>query len=241
MISVIVPTMWNYGPFLRFVNDIVQHPNVGEVIIIDNDFINMPWDNDYKHVLGHEKVKRFTPPGNIFVNPAWNFGASIASYDHLCFMNDDVIFDLKLFNRVDNMMSPEVGVVGICPGVEGAKQAPFKDGSIDIVPWALEPHDMFLGCRLGFGCLFFMHKDNWVDIPHEFRVYFGDDWVFDNQQLVYERPIHLITNCFFYTPYAATTAKMNLEKAYQREYELYLPLISQMQHQYYEKRNKANA
>ena len=42
MISYIVPTMWKYEPFPDFISDIIEHPLIGEVIIIDNNFNERP-------------------------------------------------------------------------------------------------------------------------------------------------------------------------------------------------------
>ena len=36
MISVIIPTMWKYEPFLGFIEYLARVPSVGEIIIINN-------------------------------------------------------------------------------------------------------------------------------------------------------------------------------------------------------------
>ena len=68
MISVIVPTMWAYEPFLNFIGSIVELNCIGEIIIINNCVKDTP-----EHfALSHPKVKMKNMQQNIFVNPAWN-------------------------------------------------------------------------------------------------------------------------------------------------------------------------
>lgn len=230
MISVIVPTMWNFEPFLDYVKDLVKLPIIGEVIIFDNDTSKTP---DRPDVLTHDKVKHIKCDRNIYVNPAWNLGANFAQGPMLCFLNDDVIVDLKVFYRVADMLTSDVGVVGISPGNVEFGQEPFRDGSIEIVEWDKTPDEMFHGCRFGFGCLFFVHKDNWTDIPAGIDIYFGDDWVFDLNQLVKRKPIYLINNSLFYTPYATTTSKTDYSEIYKRDFEKYMPYFNSMTKEYY--------
>ena len=37
MLSVIIPTMWKYEPFLDYLKGVLEQESVGEVIIINND------------------------------------------------------------------------------------------------------------------------------------------------------------------------------------------------------------
>ena len=53
MISVVVPTLWKYEPFLDFVSSLVQVGTIGEIIIINNNQSATPIHD----VLSHPKVK----------------------------------------------------------------------------------------------------------------------------------------------------------------------------------------
>ena len=80
MISIIVPTMWRYEPFLDFAQYLVRIDVVSELIIINNDNTKTP-----KHpVLNHPKVRMLDFGQNIFVNPAWNIGVQAAREDIVC-------------------------------------------------------------------------------------------------------------------------------------------------------------
>jgi hypothetical protein len=193
MITVVVPTMWKFEPFADFVGDLASVDVIDEIIIINNDVKAMP--NNIN--LSHPKVKLANAARNVYVNPAWNFGVRISKNDKVCILNDDVIVDLKVFYRVDEFLTKDIGVVGLCPGNPAFNQPPFIDGSIDIIPWTRQH-------TYGFGSLFFVHKENWNVIPDGLNIYFGDDWAF-NAQLIMNRTNYIITNCFSYSPWATTT------------------------------------
>jgi len=198
MISIIVPTMWKFAPFLDFIADVVKVPEVGEVFIIDNDTTKTP---DHP-VLQHEKVRVYKTEKNIYVNPAWNLGARLAKYDKLCIMNDDVIVDLKLFTRMDEWLTDEVGLAGICPGRPEFYQTPFTNGAITLEPWMPGDHNF------GYGSLFFVHRKNWLEIPPQLKIYYGDNWLFDVQIYVTKKQNWNITNCLFFSPWAQTTKNL---------------------------------
>lgn len=195
--SIVIPTMWRYTPFVNFLKELVDFHLVDEIILIDNDSSRTPTTDD---ILSHEKIKYYNFGKNIFVNPAWNFGVSVSKNKHICILNDDVDFDLRLFSRVNKFLNNESGVLGLCPGRPEFSQPGFTNGMIDIVPWN--------GIHtFGFGCLMFIHKDTWIDIPNGLDIYFGDNWIFDTA-LARHKSNYLITNMFHYTPYASTTKEI---------------------------------
>jgi hypothetical protein len=214
MFSVIIPTMWKFKPFLDFVQDMVMQPSVGEVIIIDN----APDDKPDHIILSHPKIKIHCFGRNIFVNPAWNFGAAMAENDRLCILNDDLIFDLKLFNKMIPHIVPWRGAYGISPGVPDTGQIPVTTGTIDIIH---SPDRYHYRTHLGFGQLMMCHKANWVPIIDGLELYWGDNFIYDTQYYKFDQN-YLITNMFHYTPYAATTSKLEgVSEMYNREHIIY--------------------
>jgi hypothetical protein len=181
---------------LNFLGDLVKFPLVDEIIIINNDSKNTPDDP----ILADEKIKMFDFGENIYVNPAWNFGVHTSKNDKVCILNDDMIFDIKLFFHLDDFPLEDTGVVGICPGHVEHNQPKFETGSIKIIPWAGQH-------TLGFGCLFFIHKSWWMDIPADLKVYYGDNWVFDTC-LWKGKTNFIITDLLHHTPYAQTTGSI---------------------------------
>lgn len=215
MISYIVATMWRYEPFADFIKDLVNHHLIGEIIIIDNDPSRRP-----ENLIEHEKIKILTTGVNIFVNPAWNWGVSESKYDKLVIANDDLLFDIRIFNRIYDYIIPENGVSGLSVWPNETHNV---TGDIKIKEW-------YPGANtFGFPMLMFIHKNSWVKIPANLNVYFGDNFIFDNS-LWNSKKIHLISDVFYYSPYGQTGksdsefAKFLSEK-FEKEKELYAEII----------------
>lgn len=227
MLSVVVPTMWKYTPFLDFLYNLVKLDVVGEVVIINNDVLATPAHK----VLANKKITLLNCDTNIYVNPAWNLGVKVSKYNKICVINDDVTVDLKLFHKMNEFLTPDIGTVGIVAGDPNLGQPPFVNGSIDIVPWT----GQFM---YGFGNMFFIHKSNWIDIPSELKIYYGDNWVFDTQLFVNKKTNYMITNTFFHHEASFTTSKMVLpdfgeKEAYERmidQIKNHAPLRQLQQH-----------
>lgn len=208
MITVIVPTLWKYPPFLDYVAELTKVYTIGEIIIIDND----PSTRPEHPILSHNKVT-LKDDENLYVNPAWNWGAANSKYEQLCFLNDDMIVDIKLFFKAIHHVGPKSGVTGLCAGKKEFNQPPLQNGSILFQPWHGEH-------TFGFGSLFFLHKECWIPIPEELKIYYGDNWVFDTQ-LFLGRTNELITDCLYHTPWAVTTSGINPQDWLQQEGEIY--------------------
>ena len=197
--SVVVPTMWRAcDVMMPMLQKLCDHPRVDEIIIINNDASNTPTDA----VLENTKIKLFGFGKNIYVNPAWNFGVSIAKNDKICILNDDMGFDTKLFDKVSRYINSDTGVIGISPGVEGFGQEVHKSTDITITEWS-GTH------TFGFGCLMFVYKPNWTDIPQGLQIYYGDNFIFDNS-LKNNRKNYIISDIDFTTKYAQTTGDQSI-------------------------------
>lgn len=191
--SVIVPTMWRtVDQFAAFVKELCLHPLVGEIIIVNNHRELTPQG------LVHSKIRMIDHGRNIYVNPAWNQGVAASRYDQLCIVNDDVTFDLGVLEKLLPLITPQAGVFGLCPGEPDFDQPPITTGTIDVVAWTGQH-------TYGFGCLMFVHRQNWQPIPTGLDIYYGDNYIFD-LQLAQSRTNYLITNMIFKSPFAATTS-----------------------------------
>lgn len=208
LFSIVVPTMWKYNPFIQFLTDLVLLPAVDEIIIINNDTGNTPKEE----ILNHPKIRLVNTDCNIYVNPAWNLGVNLSKNKHICILNDDIVFDSRVFHRVQEFLSPDIGVIGISFGDPAHNQPKFETGSITIKPWEGEN-------TIGFGTLMFIHKDSWVEIPQSLKVYYGDNWVFDTA-LLSNKKNYLITDMLHFTPHAQTSSTM-VENFFDTETEMY--------------------
>ena len=209
MISYIVPTMWKYEPFLDFISDIIEHPLIGEVIIIDNNFNERPNHS----IFANNKVKLLNFGKNVFVNPSWNEGVKNSKYDKLAIANDDIIYDLRVFDKVYDYIKDENGPIGLSVDPNAVNDAVIRIKEYN-----------FSMSQLQFPQLMFMHKNFYDPVPSGLDFYFGDSFVFDNA-LWKNKKIFAITDIFFYTPGTMTCRHLDLNGVYQREREVYKQVI----------------
>lgn len=186
MISVIVPTMWKFAPFPDFLWDILEHPCVGQVILINNDHKHTPQHK----IFTHAKILVLDFGQNIFVNPAWNAGAYYAKYPILCFINDDILFDLRIFARVLDKKD-EYGMIGL---FHHDKQIDCKDIIV------IDRKDEFPNA---IGMVFFILQKNWIDIPSELNVHYGDYFLWE--VMGKSKPLLFIKNLLNWTPESQTS------------------------------------
>jgi hypothetical protein len=171
---------------------------VGEIILIDNNIRKTP---PSLQSMGMKKLRYFPQEENIFVNPAWNLGVEEAHNHRICIVNDDVIFDFKVFKRIEHdLVMDHVGVMGLCPGTKEFDQPPVITGSINVINWTGQH-------TYGFGSLMFVEKRKWKPIPEGLKLYYGDNWIFDTF-LAENRTNYLLTDMLFATPFAVTAAKI---------------------------------
>ena len=191
--------MWRFPPFQQFLADLLDCDQVGEVLLYDNDPSKTPEQLN----LGHSRLRYYNFGENKFVNPPWNWGVRGSINDQVLILNDDVLFDFKVFQRVKSLSDPNAGVVGICPGRPEFNQPEFTNGNIDLIPWRTGMH------TFGFGCMMFVNKKWYRPIPAGLDIYYGDNWIFDTC-LRSGQTNYMITNMFHYTPYATTTKDRQL-------------------------------
>ena len=86
--SVIIPTMQRSPMLWPFVEQLCSTNDVDEVLIINNAPARLTFVN--------RKVRVLDQPENLYVNPSWNLGVSIARSKYICIANDDLAFDMQL-------------------------------------------------------------------------------------------------------------------------------------------------
>ena len=174
-ISVIIPTMWRSKKTLQLLNDLYDSKYVHEIIIIDNDVaaknVNLDQYTD--------KVKYYPQVENIYVNPAWNLGVSLANNDLLCICNDDINFNV---NDYIKFILPHISKLGIF----GSNIRPYHKVTQDLLYKIND--DRITKAALatqGFGMLMFLNKKNWIDIPSSLKIWYGDDWITESHKDIY--------------------------------------------------------
>ncbi len=161
MFSVVVPTL-QMSPYLEpLVALYHDHPLVGEIVVVNN--APEPLD------LVGAKIRVLNQPTNLFVNPSWNLGASLARFDKLVISNDDILFPPPLLDAVDARLNRRVGMIGPHSAClrEGRSRRPLFLPAYERTP--------------GYGVLFFLAREDWVPIPDDLVIWCGDDWQFAQQ------------------------------------------------------------
>ena len=161
MISAIMPTMFKGDKALETIVELSKQEMIGEIIVIDNS-------TDEVHLEDIPKVVHIKEGKNTFVNPAWNKGASIAKYDKLLFVNDDVQTDWTFINALEEYITSDRGMIGA--GVSCWQYNEQYEGSGGVVKINNRPN-----C---YGCVFAIHKNSYLPIPEDLLVHYGDDWLF---------------------------------------------------------------
>jgi len=161
MISVIIPTLFKVDRLLQTLTELSDCDEVGEIILIDNT------DNLIPIIL--PKLKHICEGRNTYVNPAWNKGVKLSSFDKLLILNDDMWFDFSYLKDISVFITPSVGMIGMSSDMKEE----FK-----IVPIETHFTDDLTHRPDGFGCCFFIHKSRYVPIPEELKIWCGDDWLF---------------------------------------------------------------
>ena len=212
LFTVVMPTMWRC-PEITIVQlkRLKDHPLVGEVLIIDNDRHRTPLENLLK--LDSRKIIVRTQEKNIGVNPAWNLGIKEAKYDRICFANDDILFDTKIFESLQGKLFPGSGPYGLLKGDPNLGQPESTDYSINFKKYSQGD------CIHCFGQLFFFHRIDWIDIPSELVINFGDDFIFHSQRFEKFNPVNLIYNMEHYSPASQTVKDPTVELVTKERFE----------------------
>lgn len=165
MLSVIIPSLFKIERFYKTLQELSNCNEVGEIVVIDNTGIEKK--------LNIPKLNYIIEPENTFINPAWNKGVSLAKYDKLCIMNDDIWFNFNYLTRISEFINSRIGMIGMS---EDNYNTPKPNFSISKKE-KLEGYPKGK-MNYGYACCFFMHKSNWINIPEEIKLLGGDDYLF---------------------------------------------------------------
>lgn len=175
MFSVVIPTMWRSMRLLGMLHRLYESDHVDEIIIIDNH-------KDLRFSFHNKKVKLLEQSENIFVNPAWNLGVKESRNDNICILNDDVTFNVgEVFNAASRVLSDHPTS---CLGVHPVSYEGYND-SVKVAEGS--------AVGQGWGCCIFLRKENWVDIPEQLKIWFGDNWIVQNHEKSFSAAFRIFT------------------------------------------------
>lgn len=159
--SVIIPTLWKSDRTKKLLSDLNECEYVDEIIVIDNEY------DGYQDTKA-EKIRFVSFGGNIYVNPAWNKGIELARNNHIALVNDDINFNPNIFGVITEDVLSEYGIIG-------QSQFNYKGNNSDepvLEKWTGATRDW------GWGCLIMFDKKNWINIPDNIKIWYGDDYIF---------------------------------------------------------------
>lgn len=216
MLSVIIPTMWKADHLAKMMPVLDQNPFIGEIILIDND----------RTKTNHDLLKQTSKlsywsfdEGNIYVNPAWNFGASVAKHDKLFILNDDCMINLEKLEEIYKFITPDIGMLGFsslsyCTYTLDAYETLRGSGfgaeiSFEIIDPAKYPNRSGMPHPF-YGSAFFIHKSNYHVIPQDFKIYYGDLFIYISN-LKNGKHNYTIEDGLVMTYYSTTVSTMGKE------------------------------
>ena len=159
--SIVIPTLWKSDRTKKLLSDLIECEYVDEIIIIDNTLTDVT-DN----TVG--KIRTVSFGENIYVNPAWNWGIHHAKNASIALINDDINFNPNIFGVITNDILLEYGIIG-------QSEYNYKGNNTDepiLEKWNGKIRDW------GWGCLIMFDKQNWMDIPDDIKIWYGDDYIF---------------------------------------------------------------
>jgi len=161
--SVIIPTIWK-GPWINeLLTGLCNSDYVDDIILIDND------PQNGIEILDSDKIRKITPDGNLYVNPSWNLGVSLAKNENIVISNDDILFDVDKYlgyiSKLDNLKS--YGIIG----VNSDNYSLDIDEEISLNTYG-DVHNTG-----GWACLLAFHKESWTIIPETIKIYYGDNFL----------------------------------------------------------------
>lgn len=152
--------MWKSNLFHKSIMEYKKMPKITEIIIINND-------PSYKipTYFKHNKIKILTQKENIFVNPAWNLGVSVAKNENIIIANDDI--QIAKLNWVLGVVEKHLKKYDLL-GFDISKTN--KTNLVEIKPLpkpSKRPH--------AFGVFMITKKSKYVPVPEEIKIWYGDD------------------------------------------------------------------
>ena len=109
--SVIIPTLFKCQSILNeLLESLYEDDAVSEIILIDNTVFEDPIPT----IKFHNKMTMYSAGKNLYVNPSWNYGVSLAKEEYIAILNDDITIPNNLFTVLCQADLKEIGIIGAC-------------------------------------------------------------------------------------------------------------------------------
>jgi hypothetical protein len=186
-----------------------EDPAVSEIIIIDNTEDQSNIDK----IIVKEKLQIHHQGKNIYVNPAWNLGVSIAKEDVVAIINDDVTIPNNLFSALSQVDFKEIGIVGACHPTIQQVEHPVRFNTENAELFAVQER------MWGYGIFMAMHKNTYINIPEDMLVWCGDDYLFHQNKALGRQNYVLV--CPVQTKMSTTSDDTVFDEVKAKDLEMY--------------------
>lgn len=177
--SVIIPTMLRCVEITnKLLASLYEDDVVSEVIIIDNASkkglgVNYVDPLTYTSRLLYNKKTKYNVPGhNLYVNPSWNLGVSLAKEEYIAILNDDITVPERVFSTLSTLSFEDFGVIGAGEEwiLETESPSRFTVKRFSVLQAPIRNN--------GFGLFMAMHKSRYTTCPDEIKIWYSDDLQF---------------------------------------------------------------
>lgn len=211
-ISVIIP----YKDKAKMTEECVKSllantPNLGEIILIDDH-------STEKWTAISDKVKYYLNKGDLLTE-AWNYGASLAKYDYICWCNNDIIF-------THGWEKPLIAALDNDTWVVSPYHTPGKDLPADF-PVGKDRKTNMDGNRTGLpflGSCFMMEKKNWLKvgpIDERLRLWCGDNYIHESVVHDFGRQVKEIPESYIHHFGGQSVDKGSLSEIIESDMEIF--------------------
>jgi hypothetical protein len=155
------------------------------------------------------------PKENLFVNKSWNIGVELAKNNIVCLLNDDIEINFQTIkHNLEAINNLDFGIIGF-----DSNRNLGTDFNTNIDVFEFKEAD----CKtLGFGCMMFIRKENYIKIDERLRIFFGDDILYWWNKDKHGRKIYIIDNLKALGELSLTS------KDYQDELQVELPYFDEV-------------
>lgn len=178
MIDVVIPTMLltDKNIFSYTLEQMKACDVIRKIIIIDNTD-DCSFRKTYHSNLGGGKFCVVENGKNVLVNPAWNQGLSLVEAEHYVILNDDVLCHSKIFKICEQKMRDDQDVGILTVDTLQSKNIDFYNNHIKETEH--KPPTFTTNIfRNRVGWFMCGRKSQWVPIPDNIKIFYGDDFIY---------------------------------------------------------------
>jgi hypothetical protein len=195
------------------------NPVIGEIILIDNDIHRA----NHAELTLIDKLVYLPQTENIYVNPAWNLGVKTAKYDRLMFLNDDCLMNLNCLFEIYREITPDKGLLGFselsyCGFAIDIFETVKNSGMGDYITIeeSYGTNELSGMPHFSYGSVMFCHKDSYYEIPEEFKIYYGDLFLY-RLNMKNGKSNYVIDDGLIFTKMSTTVSLVNPQIEKERE------------------------